>query len=250
MKIKKLESPEFRVTIGQYELTEGIQVECFSNRSAHMDWCKITLCKELQGVIQFEDMEDAVIELGYEGDYDILIPGYVRNQSPDYFKEITVKDDMLKLEKISIKGTFTSCTPQDIINYVLTCAGITGGYKLDETVYQMQKVFSLNTENAIQAIQEVNSFWGIANNFYFQNKVFYWGQAEPQKEIYILEEGENILSLNKYGTMWEAEIICIPWIHHSQQIEIAHSKYTGTIEVQQTIIRSDEKGAVRMFVYW
>ena len=79
--------------------------------------------------------------------------------------------------------------------------------------------------------------WGIKNPFFFQKKVFYWGTKEEQKEIYVLEEGETILSLNKYGDLWEAETIAIPWIHHSQEVEVQHSKYSGIVTVEKTIVR-------------
>ena len=39
MGYKKLISPEFRVTVGDYEVTDGIEVECFSSKESHMDWC-------------------------------------------------------------------------------------------------------------------------------------------------------------------------------------------------------------------
>lgn len=80
-------------------------------------------------------------------------------------------------------------------------------------------------------------------------KVFYWGTKEEQKEIYVLEEGETILSLNKYGDLWEAETIAIPWIHHSQEVEVQHSKYSGIVTVEKTIVRSDDTGAVHMYIY-
>ncbi len=66
----------------------------------------------------------------------------------------------------------------------------------------------------------------------------------------MLEENETILSLNKYGSLWEAETIAVPWIHHSQQVEIRHSKYNGMAEVERTIVRSDNTGAVHMYIYF
>lgn len=68
--------------------------------------------------------------------------------------------------------------------------------------------------------------------------------------MYVLEEGETILSLNKYGDLWEAETIAIPWIHHSQEVEVQHSKYSGIVTVEKTIVRSDDTGAVHMYIYF
>lgn len=115
---KKLISPEFRVTVGDYEISEGIEVECFSSKESHMDWCRVELSPQLQGL------------------------------------------------------------------------------------------------------------------------------------MYVLEEGETILALNKYGDLWEAETIAIPWIHHSQEVEVQHSKYSGIVTVEKTIVRSDDTGAVHMYIYF
>lgn len=78
---KKLISPEFRVTVGEYEIKDGVEVECFSSRESHIDWCRVELSPRLQGLIQFKDMDEAQVELGYEDDFDTLIDGYVRCKS-------------------------------------------------------------------------------------------------------------------------------------------------------------------------
>lgn len=249
MRSKKLISPEFRVTVGEYQLIDGVEVECFSSRKSHLDWCRVELSNELQDMIKLKDMDDAVVELGYDGDYDTLIEGYVRIGSGDYWKEIMIKDDLMKLERVTIKGTFIDCEPQDIIRYILNRAGITE-YKLSGKKYGKKKAYAIDEKNGLKAIAEVDSSWGISNSFYFQNKVFYWGTVEGQKDIYILEEGETIMSLNKYGELWEAETIAVPWIHHSQEVEIRHSKYSGMVTVEQTIVRSDDTGAVHMYIYF
>lgn len=249
MKSKKLITPEMRVTVGRYIITSGIEVECFSSRESHMDWCRVELSPELQGRLTFEDMDEAQVELGYDGNYDILIAGYVRREKEDYWKEIMIKDDLMKLERVEIKATFIDCEPQDVVRYVLACAGIKD-YMLSENNYGKRDRLVIDRRNGIQTLAEINSAWGISLPFYFQNKVFYWGTGQGQDEIYVLEENETILSLGKYGSLWEAETIAIPWIHHSQQVEIHHSKYEGIVEVQKTIIRSDDTGAVHMHIYF
>jgi len=249
LKIKKLISPEFRITVGSYEIRKGIEVECFSSKESHMDWCRVELSPELQGYIKFKDMDEASVELGYDGDYDSLIEGYVRCSQEDYWKEIIIKDDLMKLERVNIKATFLDCEPQDIIRYVLTCAGIED-YVLPEEYYGKKERLVIDRRNGLQALAEVNGAWSISKPFYFQNKIFYWGAGADQKEMYVLEEDETILSLNKYGSLWEAETIAVPWIHHSQQVEIRHSKYSGRAEVERTIVRSDNTGAVHMYIYF
>lgn len=249
MGYKKLISPEFRVTVGDYEVTDGIEVECFSSKESHMDWCRVELSPQLQGVLKFKDMDEASVELGYEDDFDSLIDGYVRCGDTDYWKEIMIKDDMMKLDRVTIKASFVDCEPQDVIRYVLACAGIED-YVLSDEHYGKKDLFVIDRKSGINTIAEVNSSWGIKNPFFFQKKVFYWGTKEEQKEIYVLEEGETILSLNKYGDLWEAETIAIPWIHHSQEVEVQHSKYSGIVTVEKTIVRSDDTGAVHMYIYF
>jgi len=249
MGYKKLISPEFRVILEKYELTSGIEVECFSSREAKSDWCRVELTTQLQGIINFEDMEEAVVELGYDDDYDMLISGYVRKTEKDYWKEIMIRDDMIKLERTVIKASFELCDPQDILKYILTQAGIEE-YRLSTVEYGTKDVFVVNKQNAIKAILEVNSIWGIDNDFFFKNKVFYWGVIPEQDEIYVLEENENILSMQKYGDLWECKTLGIPWIHQSQQIELIHSKYSGITKVEKTIVKSDSKGQTRMYIYF
>lgn len=214
-----------------------------------MDWCRVELSPELQGHLQFEDMDVARVELGYDGDYDSLINGYVRCEKEDYWKEIMIKDDLMKLERVEIKTSFIDCEPQDVVRYVLACAGIEN-YVMCGNYFGKRERLVIDRRNGIQALAEVNSSWGISIPFYFLDKVFYWGAGREQDDIYILEEDETILSLNKYGSLWEAETIAIPWIHHSQKIMVSHSKYEGVVEVEKTIIRSDDTGAVHMYIYF
>lgn len=35
---KKLISPEFRVTVGEYEIKDGVEVECFSSRELVLEY--------------------------------------------------------------------------------------------------------------------------------------------------------------------------------------------------------------------
>lgn len=148
-----------------------------------------------------------------------------------------VQEKVVKLGGIYLEGQVTSVEVQE--------AG---------SVYVAQDekkdLFVIDRKSGINTIAEVNSSWGIKNPFFFQKKVFYWGTKEEQKEIYVLEEGETILSLNKYGDLWEAETIAIPWIHHSQEVEVQHSKYSGIVTVEKTIVRSDDTGAVHMYIYF
>lgn len=249
MGYRKLITPEFRVTLPEFILKDGIEVECFSSRSAKCDWCKVTLTTQYKNIISYADNDPAMVELGYGGDFDTLISGYTRYGNNDYWKEIIIKDDMMQLERIEIKAVFTTCNPQDVIRYILVQAGVKN-YQLTETQYEAKEAIIVNRQSGIQALKEINSTWGIENDFFFRDGIFYWGCRPEQDIVYVLEEDNNILSFQRYGNLWEIETIGIPWIHHSQRIEIKHSKFTGMVTVEKTIIKSDSDGKVRMYIYF
>lgn len=245
---KKLISPEFKINTSKFELTNGIEVEVFSSRAARADWGKVELTSQYEGIVTVEDMENASVELGYDDDYDVLINGYCRKTDNDYWKEIMIKDAMIKLERITVKQTFLDCTPQDIIKWILAQAGITK-YKLTDEYFGKLDVI-LGEQNGVKAIAQVNSNWEIEKDFFFQDNIFYWGCKPDQKYIYVLDESENILSLDKIGSFFEIETLGVPWIHHSQKVEVIHSKYSGVVTVEKTIVKSDSDGFTRMFVYF
>lgn len=248
MGYKKLISPEFRVNTEMYEITGGIEIQCFSSREARSDWCHIDFASSMQGKICYKDMEQATVELGYEGDYDLLIAGYCRKTDGDYWKELLIRDAMIKLERIVVKATFVGCTPQDIVKYVLAQAGITA-YRLSDAEYGAKETFIVNRQNGIKTIAQIGSIWGINCDFFFRNGVFYWGCKPLQDTMYVLEE-DNVLSFKKYGDLYEIETFGVPWIHHSQVVEVAHSKYSGQVLVEKTIIKSDVNGYARMYIYF
>lgn len=249
MESKKLISPEFRISTEQYEISGGIEVECFSSREARADWCKVSFATVMQDKVSYEDMDPAIVELGYDDDYDILLSGFCRRSAGDTWKEMLIRDAMIKLDRISVKASFTGCTPQDIIKYVLAQAGITE-YFLSGAIYDTKDVLVVDRCSGVKTIEQVNSTWGIDNDFFFRDGVFYWGCIPDQDAVYVLKEDENILSLNKYGELYEIETFGVPWIHHSQEIEVSHTNYSGTVKVEKTIIKSDEKGYVRMYIYF
>lgn len=249
MQAKKLISPDFRINTQRYEILGGIEVECFSSRQARADWCRVSFAPGMQGAVSYEDMEPAVVELGYEDDYDVLLSGYCRKSAGDTWKELLIRDAMIRLERISVKASFTYCTPQDVIRYVLIQAGI-DSYRLSEEVYAQKNLVVIDHCSGVKTIEQVNAAWGIDNDFFFRDGVFYWGCVPEQDTVYVLEENENILSLNRYGELYEIETFGVPWIHHSQEIEVVHTNYTGTVKVEKTIIKSDESGYVRMYIYF
>lgn len=246
---KNLITPEFKVKLKEFILRDGIEVECFSSRESKTDWCSVVLTSQLQKLISYEDLEPAAVMLGYDEDYDNLITGYAQKKRTDYWKEILIKDDMIKLERTEVRDTFEHCEPQDIVRFILTRAGVEN-YVLSDVNYSTRDIVVLNKLNGISAIKAVGSAWNMDTDFFFRDGVFYWGCKPPQDLVYILEEGRNILSLKRYGTLFEIETLGVPWIHHSQVVRVIHSKYSGLVNVEKTIVKSDVDGRVRMYIYF
>lgn len=239
----KLTTPQFRVALGNYELSSGFEVECFSSKTEKMDWGMIRIDPELDEYLNVKSGDPAKIELGYDDEYDELLNGRCMVRGT----EILVKDDMTRIQGVRIKATFLDATPQDIVRYILAQAGI-NDYELAEQDFGKRAVTPIDRTSGLAALADINAAWGISQPWFFRSGKFCWGTKEEQPEMYVLEEGSTILSLNKYGTLWEAETLAIPWIHHSQVIEVHHDKFYGTGEVEKTVLRTDRQGAVRMYI--
>ena len=248
MDTKKLVSPEFHVSIGNYELEEGMSVECTASQEPQAGWCRITLDDEYGGLLDIKDGDDAVVELGYDGDFDVLLEGSIL-KAGDSWKDLLIRDGMLKLEALYITATFVDCRPLDVIKYMLGLAGVTE-YSLDDSRYGKKDIFVINGKNGLEVLKEINVFWALQHKFYFRGKRFYWGTKEPQNEVYVLEEDETLISLEKRGEMWEAETLGIPWIHPGQEVEIKHTNYEGTAEIHKISVKCDERGFTRMYIYF
>lgn len=246
---KNLISPEIRISIGNYILEEGLSFECVSSKESHSDWCKIILDDELKEYVNICDFDNASVELGYDDDFDTLISGFVRSGADAYWKEIMIKDEMLLIERLKIKATFLGCTAQDVVKYVLSAAGIEN-YVLSKESYGVRDSFVVDSKNGTDVLKTINSYWGISADYFFFRGTFYWGCKPEQEDVYVLNEYDNILDLDMQGTLWCAETIGIPWIHHSEIVEIEHEKYTGYGMVEKVVIRSNEKGYVRQSIYF
>lgn len=244
MREKILLTPEFRVTLGDMILSDGMEIECYSSNEAHCDWAKIELNPEVEQQIDLLSGE-AKVELGYDGNYDLLINGTYDKKNCS----IWIKDEIKNLEHTYITASFLDCTPQDIIQYALGLAGIFE-FQLSTQYFEQKKVFSVTNQNLLELFTNINTQWGLNYKFYFWDKVFYWGVERHQNEIFVLEENETILRLYKLNQLWQLETIGVPWIHHSQKIEVQHSLFSGIAEVEKTIVKVDKDGFTRMYLYF
>ena len=171
MAVRKLITPQFRVQIGTRTFTNGISTECYSSLKERCSWATVEYGSGYAGLLAFSEMAPAKIELGYDGDYDTLLTGYV--VSGKALGPFKILDDTIFLMRTYVTETFIGCRPQDIIRYGLGKAGITN-YIMADTVYPKRDVVSISRKNVVELIQEVERVWGILTDFYFKNGCFYW----------------------------------------------------------------------------
>lgn len=249
METTELFYPEIAVQLGGYQLKQGIEIEAVSNKNSYFDWAKIRFTEKFRDKISVSKKDEAVIRLGYNGTYYTVFNGYFTkpyNQSA-YGDEILLKDAMLSLEETYVTNTFLSVTPQEIISYGLTQAGIADQVLTDQ-VYQPLSCLSVSKRNVIDLIGQVHHAFGINCPFYFRDKTFYWGEKPEQDKIYQFDYGVNIISFARSGGVWQMETVSAPFIHHSDQIRINHPALSGTYEVQKVTFTTNETGFIRTVI--
>lgn len=243
--------PEILVLIGSYRFTKGLELVLCSSEDSYYDWAKIAFNEEYKGQIDIKQGDRAIIKLGYNSVYYDVFTGYVIKGINESTKadEILLKDNMLLLEKVNILNTFINATPQEIISYVLSLAGIEN-INITSQVYVQKKLIGVRKKSGIQTINQVNAEWSLKNKFYFRGDTFYWGVSEKQTKMYVFEYGSNIISLGREGTMWELVTVSAPFIHHGEQIKIIHPKLSGTFTVKKIRFVTNGNGFIRTTMYF
>ena len=119
---RKLITPRFRITVGDQVFTRGIRVECHSSLREQCSWATLEYDPGYAGLLDLASMAPAQVELGYDGDYDTLLTGYMA--AGQALGPYRILDDTLFLKRTYVKETFLDCCPQDIIRFGLGRAGI------------------------------------------------------------------------------------------------------------------------------
>ncbi len=251
METTELYYPQIRVQAGNYAFQQGIEIEICSAKSSYYDWAKIRFTEQFQPKISLARKAPAEIRLGYGSVLSQVFTGYVSKSynGGDYPNEISLKDDMLLLEETIINDTFLSTTPQELISFFLAKAGVTR-MKLTSKDYPRRKTLPIRRQNAVQAIETVNAAWGIKAPFFFSGGVFYWGQRPQQEKIYTFEYGVNILRLDRMGGVWELETVSVPFVKHSQKINVIHPRVSGEQEVSKVVFSTNDSGFIRTYIYF
>ena len=221
--------PGIGVQIGAYSIKKGIEIETCSDAESYFDWAKIRFTDPYQTQIGIAKGDEMSIYLGYSGIMEEVFTGYVSSpyNRAQGKNEILAKDEMQRLEGVTISETFLDVTPQEIVRYLLEVAGISN-FQISQEVYQPKKVVPVAQKNGIQVLEEIRRLWQIQKRFYFSGGVFYWCTNPEQKQTYLFEYGSNIIRLERSMGSWELETVSMPFIHHSQTIKVIHPAYTGS----------------------
>lgn len=241
--------PGIGVQIGAYSIKKGIEIETCSDAESYFDWAKIRFTDPYQTQIGITKGDEMSIYLGYSGIMEEVFTGYVSspyNQAQGK-NEILAKDEMQRLEGVTISETFLDVTPQEIVRYLLEVAGISN-FQISQEVYQPKKVVPVAQKNGIQVLEEIRRLWQIQKRFYFSGGVFYWCTNPEQKQTYLFEYGSNIIRLERSMGSWELETVSMPFIHHSQTIKVIHPAYTGSALVKKVLFKTNDAGFIRTYI--
>lgn len=243
--------PEINTVLGKYAFRKGIEIEVYSSKDSYFDWAKVRFTRQYREKLTLEKKEKALIQLGYNGVFDDVFEGYITKpyDSGEYMNEILLKDEMILLEETTINNTFLDVTPQDILSFCLTMAGVQKT-KLSSTTYPAKARIPIFQKNVVSVINEIHAAWGITEKFFFSGGVFYWGEKPEQSKVYSFEYGTNIISLNRSGGVWELETVSAPFIKHSQKISVTHPRVSGEFEVKKVVFATNEAGFIRTYIYF
>lgn len=241
--------PGIGVQIGAYSIKKGIEIETCSDAESYFDWAKIRFTDPYQTQIGITKGDEMSIYLGYSGIMEEVFTGYVSSpyNRAQGKNEILAKDEMQRLEEVTISETFLDVTPQEIVRYLLEVAGISN-FQISQEVYQPKKVVPVAQKNGIQVLEEIRRLWQIQKRFYFSGGVFYWCTDPEQKQTYLFEYGSNIIRLERSMGSWELETVSMPFIHHSQTIKIIHPAYTGSALVKKVLFKTNDAGFIRTYI--
>ncbi|PWM25630.1 MAG: serine/arginine repetitive matrix protein 2 [Limosilactobacillus fermentum] len=251
MEITELYYPQIEARVGSYSFDQGVEIEVFSSQDSYFDWAKVRFTEQYQPKISLNKKDQAVINLGYNNSFEEVFSGYVAQgyDGGGFANEVNLKDDMLLLEETTINNTFLNTTPQEMISYFLSQAGVTK-MKLSAQGYPERKQVPIRKMNVIQAINAVHAAWGIRKKFFFFGGMFYWGERPEQKKVYAFEYGVNILGLTRAGGVWELETVSAPFVKHSHNINVIHPQVSGEFEVKKVVSTTNDSGFIRTKIYF
>lgn len=251
MKTQNLFYPVQVAYVGNYSFEAGISMEIFSDKNYLYDWARIRFTRQFNGYVSLNRGDEAQLMMGYDGKLETIFRGVVARQynQATFKDEILIKDYTMKLEETAISGTFLDATPQELVQQGLMAAGI-GSMRLSGTGYPARKRVAVREKPVSEFLMQIDSLWGIRTTKSFLLGTFYWDEKPDQPEMYVLEYGNNIISLTRERGWWKLETVALPKVQHSCMIRVVHPEISGTFEVSKVIFSSDDRGFVRTKIYF
>ncbi len=227
-------APYAAATIGPWVSNKLSGVSIFSSRINAIDVAEITLPDEGLGIDAITKGMPVAIALGYrEVGMWPTFAGRVDDVSWGRIVTIYCKDRMEDLRKdVKITKSFVDATPQEIVKYGLTQAGI-ADFALGTTPLPRRHHFVSRSLNVIQLVKQVNRTWGLDWSFYFEPDGRFCWQPWEESDRYnggqpmaTLEYGQNILDLvpsdEQTGTL---TTFSLPFIKHSNLIILRDRRF-------------------------
>lgn len=251
MKTTELYYPQIAAHAGSYTFDKGIEVEIYSAKSSYFDWAKIRFTEQFRPKITIERKTPGSVQMGYNGSLDEVFSGFVSKKydAGAYINEVNLKDEMLLLEETIINDTFLNTTPQEMISFFLSKAGISK-MKLASKSYPKRKMLPIREQSVVQAINTVNAAWELKVPFFFSGGTFYWDEKPVQSKVYTFEYGVNIITLTRAGGVWVLETVSVPFVKHSHKINVIHPQISGEQEVLKVISTTNDSGFIRTYIYF
>lgn len=251
METTELYYPQIAAQAGGYSFDKGIEVEIYSAKSSYFDWAKIRFTEQFRPKVALPRKAPGSIQMGYNGSLDEVFSGFVAKEYDGgaYINEVNLKDEMLLLEETIINDTFLNTTPQEMISFFLSKAGLSK-MKLASKGYPKRKMLPIREQSVVQAINTVNAAWGLKVPFFFSGGTFYWDEKPEQSKVYTFEHGVNIINLIRAGGVWELETVSAPFVKHSHKINLIHPQISGEQEVLKVVSTTNDSGFIRTYIYF
>lgn len=244
---QRIDGLGFRLTAGDYQVTEGIAVKFAETDDGRPAWARIVLDDALVPVMAKADLSECTLEFGQEeaGDYAVILSG--RGSRPESMTDIIIiRNGLDRLEGTSLQATFVDCTPQEAVAYVFAVAGVTD-YRMTGDYLGRAHIVAVREMQALSVLQEINHAYGLQVPVVCRDGVIWWGMVPEQEDIYTLTD-DQILSMQRDGDTWVAEILPVPWIRCGDVVAIDSTEYDGDGKVTWCSISGGGKNGTDMVI--
>lgn len=191
-----LSMPWWTVDIGDYQLSRVHRFEVISSRLALVDTASIEIPVGL--IPEPTAGTEAVVQQGYRGTghWELLAGTVRRVERRGDNLVVSAWDPMGPLLRRQVSRAFTGATPQEVLRWVLTEAGVTQ-FRLTGRRYPSKPRF-VASGTVGQVVASIGLAWGIHNDCYWLPDVgVWWGPPEESERAShtaaVIRYGENLL---------------------------------------------------------